>query len=89
MSRNYERLIKVVKQQVNQEERGAQYTKCTKEEYIEMYFWILAGIHQSALFILSLEEYYKFKEEAEAIEKPVREKVKKMHIAKEKQLTLF
>lgn len=25
--------------------------------------WVLAGIHQAALFVLSIEEYYKFSEE--------------------------
>ena len=70
MTSNYNKLIQCVKQTVNTYERIEKNRKpsITKAELKRQMFWELGGIHQTALFILSLEEYYKFKEECREIE---------------------
>lgn len=70
MTKNYENLIACVKQQVNFYDRLSKNRRrnITRAEVRKQMFWELAGIHQSALFVLSTDEYYKFKEQATEIE---------------------
>lgn len=70
MTKNYENLIACVKQQVNFYDRLSKNRRrnITRAEVRKQMFWELAGIHQSALFVLSTDEYYKFKEKATEIE---------------------
>lgn len=89
MTRTCEKLLEVVKQQVNEEKRLRPYTKMTLKEHKEMYFWILAGVHQSALFLLSLDEYYLFKEEAAKIEGKDKQKIEDLTKSQEMQMTFF
>lgn len=94
MTKNYENLIACVKQQVNFYDRLSKNRRnITRAEVRKQMFWELAGIHQSALFILSTDEYYKFKEQATEIEGgyyvlPPKE-VERERIKNESQMTLF
>lgn len=89
MSKNYERLLSAVRQQVNDFKRCVPFLKIPKEQYREETFWKLAGIHQSALFVLSTDEYYKFKEAAEKMEKSIMKPSRKIKEPAEIQTTLF
>ena len=92
MSKTLERLIECELQQCREYERIAKNRnrKFTIEQIREDRFWILAGIHQSALFVLSLDEYYKFKEQAEKIEREYKlAKNEKRNQVNEYQMTLF
>ena len=89
MSKNYERLISVVKQQVNEYKKCSPFLRVPKSQFKQERFWTLAGIHQSALFLLNQEEYFKFKEEAEKIESEIKGPKRKKKEATEVQMTLF
>ncbi len=61
MSKAYSEFIAVTKQQVKFYQ--SPFLKMSKKEAREQGSWVLAGIHQAALFVLSEEEYYKFTKE--------------------------
>lgn len=61
MTKAYNDFIAVTKQQ--EKFYRSTFLKMTKAEAREQGRWVLAGIHQAALFVLSQDEYYKFTEE--------------------------
>lgn len=61
MTKAYNNFIAVTKQQ--EKLYRSPYWKMSKAEVKEQGRWVLAGIHQAALFVLSYEEYLKFNEE--------------------------
>lgn len=61
MTKAYNDFVAVTKQQAK--EYRSPYLKMSKKEAREQGRWVLAGIHQAALFVLSEKEYYKFTEE--------------------------
>lgn len=95
MTKNFENLIACVKQTVSEFDRICKNRNpiYTKAEIRKEMFWKLAGIHQSALFILSTDEYYKFKQIAEEIEGGYYvlppEEVERERIKNERQMTLW
>ena len=61
MTKAYNDFIAVTKQQVKFYQ--SPFLKLSKAEAREQGRWVLAGIHQSALFVLNEEEYQKFSKE--------------------------